>query len=339
MNILRKSILLIITLTFFKVLLSDIAPGHIFIKSLSNNKSCEVQLVSEVVNIRVTRDSSYVECSFALLNHGKADTIEIGFPVMNFHYWEMDGGYYAQKGMDKFNIIVDDDMLSIEDIRAPVEMDSLYQAWMELSVFDTWIKHLGDSINELYGLKVSRRGSYKVTIGSYSEYEKAKDSVDELRSARWGISPKLFQEFNKKIENGQNLWYVWDVIFDTIELKTIKVSYTLPIGIGFENNTTFNYVKYLLNTGSGWKGNIQDAKINLEFENIKIKWVEEISPKGYQIDSKNNKISWELANIEPTTNDDIYIQYYIPSERRKYERYRRKKVRKIEKLKRKGLIN
>ena len=74
MNIFRELILIAVSLLFSGLVLADIAPGRIFIKSLSNNKACEVQMISEVVNIRVTRDSSYVECSFDLLNHGKADT-------------------------------------------------------------------------------------------------------------------------------------------------------------------------------------------------------------------------------------------------------------------------
>jgi len=101
----------------------------------------------------------------------------------------------------------------------------------------------------------------------------------------------------------------------------------LPSGKGY--GAEYRYFKYILETGSGWHGLIEQADIELKLHDIEMKTIEEISPKGCQIDTAEKIIKWNFFNIEPTTDDDIYIRYYNPDERRNRENYLKKRKRAI----------
>ena len=49
--------------------------------------------------------------------------------------------------------------------------------------------------------------------------------------------------------------------------------------------------------------------------------IEEISPKGHQINTVDKIIKWNLTDVEPTKEDDIYVRYYNTAERRNLENY------------------
>lgn len=107
---------------------------------------------------------------------------------------------------------------------------------------------------------------------------------------------------NQKIEDQP--WFIWNSSFDKDELKTIVVRYSLPYG-AMKNGS--RYFTYLLNTGSGWKGNIGKADIVVNLKDIQPDLILKTLPENYKI--TGNQISWSFSDFEPTTKDDIKIYY------------------------------
>jgi hypothetical protein len=120
--------------------------------------------------------------------------------------------------------------------------------------------------------------------------------------------------------------YVYDdvvsVIYDDVVL------YVFPTF-----SRMYRYFNYILHTGSGWYGDIKKADVILRLHEIDFDLIEKISPKGNIVNKSDKTISWQFVDIEPSKDDDIYIQYYVPKERRKYNRYQKAKSRKFEKKK------
>lgn len=214
-----KTLILIIALLFnstFKTTF-DIAPNPIAAKGIMSHKECKIQMVSELVEVELYKDSAFVTCHFKMENKGDKTNLEIGFPVMEFQYWSFGG--YTPQDKSRFTITVDDQ----------------------------------------------------------------------------------------------------------------EISYKLPSGIGY--GAHYRYFNYILHTGSGWYGDIKKADIILRLHDINFDLIEKISPKGNIVNKSDKTISWQFLDIEPSKDDDIYIQYYVPKERRKYYRYQKAKKRKLEKKK------
>lgn len=278
-----KTLILIIALLFnstFKTTF-DIAPNPIAAKGIMSHKECKIQMVSELVEVELYKDSAFVTCHFKMENKGDKTNLEIGFPVMEFQYWSFGG--YTPQDKSRFTITVDDQEITKNHIKVPQELQKLYDTYM-----DSYSKDLG-------------------------------------------ISGDVISEFSDKVENGSFPWYVWDATFDEGEQKDIKVSYKLPSGIGY--GAHYRYFNYILHTGSGWYGDIKKADIILRLHDINFDLIEKISPKGNIVNKSDKTISWQFLDIEPSKDDDIYIQYYVPKERRKYYRYQKAKKRKLEKKK------
>jgi hypothetical protein len=98
----------------------------------------------------------------------------------------------------------------------------------------------------------------------------------------------------------------------------------------------YRYMEYLINTGKNWKGDIVEANIIVNLMGVKQKNIEEISPSDYHLNNVNQTISWKFSNIEPTTDDDIYIRFFNPKERRNYERTIIKREKRISRSKKKN---
>jgi hypothetical protein len=64
---------------------ADISPNPIQIKGIIPSHPVNIQMVSEIVSIQLSMDSALVECTFNMHNLGKAQDLEIGFPMMNFY--------------------------------------------------------------------------------------------------------------------------------------------------------------------------------------------------------------------------------------------------------------
>ena len=274
--------------------IADIAPNPIVVKSIYTNSDCKIRMASEVVSVTMSNDSAYVECLFEMLNYGDSTTIEVGFPVMNFHYLSLYP--YSENDKANFNIYVDDNMLSENDIKVPHELEDVYKEY----VIEKRYKEKLDSIFLVYEKKE----------GLWSAW----DSLLLWRNTMPQLSDKVRNEFNEKIRNGKYPWYVWNVSFDKEERKYIRVTYALPSGLG--KNGKYRYFKYLLNTGAGWYKDIEKADVIVKVqEDIHLRNIEEISPGGYKINKSERSIVWSFTNLEPTTDHDIYIQYYNRKER------------------------
>jgi hypothetical protein len=102
-------------------------------------------------------------------------------------------------------------------------------------------------------------------------------------------------------------WMAFDVTFPVHEDVLVKVSYVMETEkVDFAQN-----IYYILETGAGWKGDIDQGDIILKYpyavtsENILSS-----STQGYQI--LYNEIFWSFQDLEPTSEDNIQISIVSP---------------------------
>lgn len=108
----------------------------------------------------------------------------------------------------------------------------------------------------------------------------------------------------------------------------IRVNYTLyPTG-----RRPFGSFEYILQTGAGWRDTIGEAVINIYYpdtftrENLSMSdtsiegYPLSPQPEGYTIE--NNVIHWKLTNLEPTGEDNIFVEVLEPARYRELVRAR-----------------
>ncbi|WP_461638278.1 hypothetical protein [Labilibaculum euxinus] len=115
------------------------------------------------------------------------------------------------------------------------------------------------------------------------------------------------KEYRKKLESYQikEEWYLWESEFQQGEAKTIEVQYSLPYGMLYKTNERF--FTYLLSTGANWKGTIGKAEITVNLKDIEMDSI--ISQKPSNCIISNDQLIWTFSDFEPTTKDDIKINY------------------------------
>ena len=290
---------------------ADIAPSPIVVKGIYTKNDCKIKMKSEIVSADLFNDSAKVECVFEMLNYGDSITIEIGFPEMNFQYWAI--GNYGENDKKSFKIFVDGNMLTEDQIGVPKEMAEIYDAYMKVYSIEKEYKQKFDSINRVYNVKEIKDGYKYESKDIFDKVRLIQDSLYKWRDSQAYLDSELWKQFDYQMKNGNYPWYIWKVHFEKNETKVIKVSYSLPSGMGYGAN--YRYFKYILETGSGWFENIEEANIVLKLHDISLRRIEEIYPKGFTIDKSQKMISWNFRNIEPTKEDDIYVQYYNQKER------------------------
>jgi len=198
-------------------------------------------------------------------------------------------------------------------------MDSIYKEFMNVYRFQKEHRTKIDSIYNLHNVKHKKDGSLIFPKGlDYSAMIKPIDSINEVYWNKKGLSGDLIVEFYDLTGEGKYPWYVWKVDFKENEKKTIKVKYKLPSGLAYRNKN--RYFKYILKTGAGWYKDIGKADIFIHLKDIELQDIERIEPNGYVKDKQNKIIKWNFENIEPTEKDNIYFQYTVPKESRKYKR-------------------
>lgn len=316
----------------FSNIFADIAPNPIEVKGIYSISNCNIRMKSEIVRADLFNDTAKVDCEFEMVNYGDSITIEIGFPEMNFQYWSM--GEYDINDKKNFKICVDGNILNENQIGVPAEMTSIYNSYMKVYLIEKLYNQKTDSIYKANNITIQKNGSY--SYKNEVDYKNARLSLDSLylwRDSQPNIGSNLWKEFNNQMNKGNYPWYVWKVHFNKNETKIIKVSYSLPSGMGYGSN--YRYFKYILETGSGWYEDIEKADIILKLHNINRKRIEEISPKGYIVDKSQNTIIWNLKNLEPTKENDIYLRYYNVKERNHWKiyKFKRKMSRKFRFLK------
>ncbi len=319
----KQILFLILVVVSFYQLFADIAPNPIIVKGIYTVSECKIQMTSEYVFANLYNDSATVECTFNLENFGNETEIQIGFPEMNFHYWSVNKYTPTDKG--KFKIFVDGLALTEDDIKVPSEMDSIYKKYMSLYFYDKEYQRKRDSIYKAYGVTVENGSAVYYPEGSYKLVKKGLRELNEWRITHPRNSFALWDEFNKQKEKGNFPWYIWNVKFKNQEKRQIKVVYSLPSGLGYRAN--FRYFNYILETGSGWYKTIDLAEIIMQLHDIELETLEEIIPNNYILDSTNKTVKWVFLDLEPTSDDDIFLRYYNHKERRDYEKYKRKFAR------------
>ena len=120
-------------------------------------------------------------------------------------------------------------------------------------------------------------------------------------------SLKYDKDYRKKVESYQikEEWYLWESEFQQGESKTIEIQYSLPFGMLKRTNERF--FTYLLSTGASWKGTIEKAEIIVNLKDIEMDSL--ISKKPNNCLVHNNQLIWTFSDFEPTTKDDIKINY------------------------------
>lgn len=315
-----KKLLLCCTFLFTFEVFADIAPNPIVVKGIYTTAECKVQMISEKVYADLYIDSARVDCSFDLINHGDSVSMEIGFPEMNFQYWSM--GQYSVHDRSCFKILVDGQELNQDQIGVPQEFDSLYRVYMQIYKADKEYSRKIDSVYESYGLKKRKDGTYMHPGYLYKPISKALDDLREWRKTEPDMNSEIINQYRDLFNEGIYPWYVWKVHFEKGEKKNISVIYSLPSGMGYGAN--YRYFNYVLNTGAGWYKDIEKADIFLKLHDIDPKYIEEIKPEGYIQNTDEHTIIWNLKNIEPTSEDDIYFRYYDKKERRRLKRRSRR---------------
>lgn len=112
----------------------------------------------------------------------------------------------------------------------------------------------------------------------------------------------------KTINISGKQWKVWNMSFEKMEIKNVRVSYWVPVssyGYAPYHKIRSYWFTYILTTGAAWKGVIEEANITIVLHNIEKSWIIEINPHGYVFD--DNKILWHFKSIEPT--EDIHIKF------------------------------
>ena len=134
------------------------------------------------------------------------------------------------------------------------------------------------------------------------------------------VEPKLVDRFEGKVvpvteaeadkydDSGRHdYWYVWEAKYPAGATRIHKVRYALEL-FGFSE---YRRASYLLSTGSRWKGPIGKAVVTFRTEApLTLDHVRSARPlRGGS--RGDGEIAWKFENIEPTTEDDVEVQYHM----------------------------
>lgn len=238
-----KTTLPFLLFLFYLSVKADIAPNPISAPNLSPLGSTSVRMVSEVVSVDLHKNGSTVEVLFEMKNLGKTETVEIGFPIMDFYYGWKKSLFIGQKNEgDRFNVWVDNQ--PIDNIKI-VGFD-----FFETAKSNKPLNELKRDILKEDSIKQAK------LIGKPSEEFVIGDMSD------LSITP----------------WYIWHTTFPEGETRWIKVRYSLPPGADKQSN----FFNYLLHTGAGWNQTIGKATIYVKIHDIPEKEILKIKPSGYK---------------------------------------------------------
>ncbi len=119
----KAALLIIVFLIASKSLLADVIPEPVVIKGIVPSHAVNIQMVSEVVNVNLSLDSSFVDCTFHMHNWGKQTDLDVGFPIMNFYLWDND--YLNSVNKTKFDVIVRGQNIDKVNIYIPKELQAM----------------------------------------------------------------------------------------------------------------------------------------------------------------------------------------------------------------------
>ncbi|MEX0595583.1 MAG: hypothetical protein WD512_03710 [Candidatus Paceibacterota bacterium] len=306
----RKFLLMLLSINLSIRLFADIAPNPIFVNGLIPADSCKVQMVSEIVNAWVYKDSSVIECYFVLKNHSSKTTLSVGFPIMSFYHWQPPENWIPEK--ENFKVTVGNEMIVKFDRYIPnyVLYQDVKMNQMD-SIFNIYFKSIRDSLHSVYPI-CSRKDELKF----YKRFDKVFENVPNEKDRI-----ELKRKLDFLIDYEKTPWYLWNISLDSAETKIVKVKYNVPCGLGY--GARYRYFKYIISTGAGWYGKIENAKINVTLMDFNSCKVDSINPSQYIFDKRHKTITWDLNNIEPTIKDNIYVEYSFGREKSRYWYHRK----------------
>lgn len=294
---------LIFSLFVFKVISAnaDIAPNPIELKSIMPGTDCKVQMVSEAVYAKIYKDSSIVECTFNMKNWGKTSNIEVGFPAMKFYHWLARDPYWDDirpflevyvglKKIDKQSLYLPK---AAKNIQERIVLSKRYH--------DSIYKAASDSLLKIYG---SMNSDYQKARSQFATNHIKTDTTYK------NVSP---EGISFMLEKKNIPFYVWNVKFKALENVTIKVKYSVPSGMRRININTNRYFYYILSTGAGWYKNIEKATVRAHIMDFEMSEICQVNPSNYRIDQTLKDYIWDFINLEPTKNDNVYLEYFVPN--------------------------
>ena len=163
----------------------------------------------------------------------------------------------------------------------------------ELWDIDPWSTNLKSNLEAwVNGTKVD-------TVEMYIPDELKK--ILELKKDNQSV--RNYWDLTNDWENADKPWHVWPCVFPKDETVWIKVAYTLPNG----NDKRCRFFEYFLHTGAGWYGKIGKAVVEVINHDIPEDEIISVHPSGF--DKEYNTYTWTFTNLEPTTKDDIEMQF------------------------------
>ncbi|HAK59563.1 MAG TPA: hypothetical protein DCO77_04160 [Nitrospiraceae bacterium] len=160
--------------------------------------------------------------------------------------------------------------------------------------------------NTIYGNKNEIREYHIEVDGSETKYKYVKGGAIKSIPVPDALA-------GGDIDNPMKIsWFVSSVKFKKGEQKKIAISYSSRYqlshgGPSMDDNYASELFRYLLSTGSTWKGPIQKGKVTIKPISIDSELIT-IKPakKFIRVD---NTFTWEFDNLEPTWKDNILIDF------------------------------
>ncbi len=162
-----------------------------------------------------------------------------------------------------------------------------------------------------------------------SDKEKMKEIKEKLRFRTWVDNQEIHRKLLRVDTSGKyEFAFVFSIQFEPNEKKTVINKFLQGFGYGGDNmGRDWKDITYILETGAGWKGLIEKAKIQFVmnpetdltlyidtfidinyrfndniFYEIKVMNGWEFSPKPTKVDNDKKIITWEFHSFEPDFN-------------------------------------
>jgi len=148
-------------------------------------------------------------------------------------------------------------------------------------------------------------------FGERSDYPKGWKVIQVTDFQAWVDG----QEMEVTIEESDQwliIWAHWPTVFPADESVDIRVSYTITENLIGGGPYNFHSFYYIMETGAGWEGVIEEALITVQVP-YPVDEADEFlggpifhaRPEGYIIEG--NKVRWVLRDLEPVESDNIEV--------------------------------
>ena len=156
----------------------------------------------------------------------------------------------------------------------------------------------GDIFRWTDGVTAPSLNDFMSSIDGSEKKVHIKKEILNRKKAKYSIDGKTWKE---EISEDYRYWYTWDVTFSPFQRITIKNTYWVTLSSDQENW----WFEYILTNRANWKGDIEEALIEVIYSDEKElkNRVIEIKPAGYNVDK--NRIYWEFRNFKPIENIKI----------------------------------